>query len=60
MSHRVFYLFWIVIILNAAFNATLQLHYDEAYYWTWAQNLDFSYYDHPPIVALVVFYLCIN
>ena len=54
MSNRVFYLFWIIIILNAAFNATLQLHYDEAYYWTWSQNLDFSYYDHPPMIAYLI------
>ncbi|PZO40625.1 MAG: 4-amino-4-deoxy-L-arabinose transferase [Pseudanabaena frigida] len=24
---------------------------DEAYYWLWGQHLDFSYYDHPPLLA---------
>lgn len=24
---------------------------DEAYYWLWGQNLDWSYYDHPPLNA---------
>lgn len=24
---------------------------DEAYYWVWSQRLDLSYYDHPPLVA---------
>lgn len=24
---------------------------DEAYYWVWSQNLQLSYYDHPPVVA---------
>lgn len=23
----------------------------ESYYWAWSQRLDFSYYDHPPVVA---------
>ena len=54
MSRRVFYLFWVIVILNAAFNTALQLHYDEAYYWTWSQNLDFSYYDHPPLLAYLI------
>ena len=22
---------------------------DEAYYWLWSKNLDWSYYDHPPL-----------
>jgi 4-amino-4-deoxy-L-arabinose transferase-like glycosyltransferase len=28
--------------------------FDEAYYWIWAKNLAFGYYDHPPGVALVI------
>lgn len=24
---------------------------DEAYYWVWSQNLQLSYFDHPPMVA---------
>jgi 4-amino-4-deoxy-L-arabinose transferase-like glycosyltransferase len=31
--------------------AHLELHFDEAYYWYWSQNLQQSYYDHPPAVA---------
>jgi 4-amino-4-deoxy-L-arabinose transferase-like glycosyltransferase len=27
---------------------------DEAYYWTWSKHLAPSYYDHPPMVALVI------
>jgi len=30
------------------------LTYDEAYYWTWSQHLAGGYYDHPPMVALVI------
>ncbi len=27
---------------------------DELYYWSWAQNLGASYYDHPPMVAYLI------
>jgi len=27
---------------------------DELYYWTWAQTLQGSYYDHPPMVAWLI------
>src|SRR6516165_8234021 len=30
------------------------LTFDEAYYWIWSKNLAGGYYDHPPMVALVV------
>jgi 4-amino-4-deoxy-L-arabinose transferase-like glycosyltransferase len=26
---------------------------DEAYYWLWGQHPDFSYYDHPPLLAWI-------
>ncbi|VAX17991.1 hypothetical protein MNBD_NITROSPINAE04-138 [hydrothermal vent metagenome] len=26
----------------------------ESYYWAWSQHLDFSYYDHPPMVAWLI------
>lgn len=27
---------------------------DELYYWCWSQDLQFSYYDHPPMVAYMI------
>jgi hypothetical protein len=30
------------------------LIYDEAYYWMWSKHLAMSYYDHPPMVALLI------
>jgi 4-amino-4-deoxy-L-arabinose transferase-like glycosyltransferase len=30
------------------------IHPDEAYYWTWAQDLSLGYYDHPPMVAWLI------
>jgi dolichol-phosphate mannosyltransferase len=30
------------------------LLHDEAYYWLWARRLDWSYLDHPPLVAYLI------
>ncbi|MDU4962370.1 MAG: glycosyltransferase family 39 protein [Sporomusaceae bacterium] len=46
--------FLLVIIANIAYNATLPLHPDEAYYWQWSQHLALSYYDHPPMAAYAI------
>ncbi len=27
---------------------------DELYYWAWAKNLQWSYFDHPPMVAWLI------
>src|SRR5690242_20667951 len=34
--------------------AVTPLTFDEAYYWLWSKHLAFGYYDHPPMVALVI------
>jgi 4-amino-4-deoxy-L-arabinose transferase-like glycosyltransferase len=33
---------------------TLGLAADEAYYWIWSRNLALGYFDHPPMVALLI------
>jgi hypothetical protein len=38
-------------LVGAAFTP---LTFDEAYYWMWSKHLAFGYYDHPPMVALVI------
>jgi hypothetical protein len=42
-------LWTLVNVVQATF---LPLHPDEAYYWMYAQNLDWGYFDHPPMVAV--------
>lgn len=42
---------WVLNLLQAAFTG---LANDESYYWYFAQHLDWGYYDHPPMVALLV------
>lgn len=43
-----------MLLINGIFNAKFQLHYDEAYYWAWGQNLSMSYFDHPPMIAYMI------
>ena len=43
-----------LFLLNLAQSAFTQLIFDEAYYWYYAQNLDWGYFDHPPMVALLI------
>lgn len=47
-----FLIFWAV--LNAIQALTTGMHPDEAYYWVYAQFLDWGYFDHPPMVALYI------
>src|SRR6267154_4736926 len=43
-----------LIALRLVAAAYTPLTFDEAYYWTWSKHLAFGYYDHPPMVALVI------
>ncbi len=47
-----FLLLWLLVNLFQA--ALTELHDDEAYYWLYAQFLDWGYFDHPPMVALFI------
>jgi len=44
----------IVTVLNILQAYLTGLHPDEAYYWVYAQFLDWGYFDHPPFVALFI------
>src|SRR6201991_2428657 len=34
--------------------AVTPITFDEAYYWMWSKHLAGGYYDHPPLVAVVI------
>lgn len=34
--------------------SSFQLGFDEAQYWTWSQNLDFGYFNKPPLIAWLI------
>lgn len=41
-------------LLNLAQAVFTELAHDEAYYWVYARWLDIGYYDHPPMIALMI------
>jgi dolichol-phosphate mannosyltransferase len=43
-----------VLILKAIFMGSVNLIPEEAYYWNYAQHLDWGYLDHPPMVAWLI------
>ncbi len=44
----------ILFSLNILQSIFTELIYDESYYWYYAQNLAWGYFDHPPMVALMI------
>ena len=44
----------IIFVLNLLQSYFTPLIFDEAYYWHYAKNLTWGYFDHPPLVALLV------
>ncbi len=51
-------LLWIIggaTLVRAIVAASFPLIPDETYYWLWAQHLDWSYLDQPPIIAYLLF-----
>lgn len=51
--HRtIFYTAWFLLgLLQSIFT---ELQDDEAYYWVYAHYLDWGYFDHPPMIALLI------
>src|SRR5436190_6035928 len=52
-NHRLlFYLTWIILaIIQSRYTELLD---DEAYYWVYSKFLDWGYFDHPPMVAVLI------
>ena len=43
-----------VVLLRLIYLGQAQLIPDEAYYWKYAQHMDWSFFDHPPMVAWLI------
>lgn len=43
-----------LVLLRLLAGAWTPLTFDEAYYWMWSKHLAGGYYDHPPMVAVVI------
>jgi len=48
------YLLAFVLVVNLLQAYFTELIFDEAYYWHYAQNMAWGYFDHPPMVALLI------
>jgi len=52
-NHRiVFYSAWLLLALMQS--ALTELKDDEAYYWVYSRYPAWGYYDHPPMIALMI------
>lgn len=49
--NSVYRIWWIALIIKALVAFTFPIVPDESYYWVWSHFLDFSYFDHPAMVA---------
>jgi hypothetical protein len=47
-----FLLIWLTI--NLIQSAFTELAHDEAYYWMYSRNLAWGYFDHPPLIAVLI------
>ena len=43
-----------LVLMRLVAAAFTPLTFDEAYYWIWSKHLAGGYYDHPPMVAIVI------
>jgi len=50
--------YWLLagwLLLNIMQSVFTNLHADEAYYWMYSKNLAWGYFDHPPMVAFLIY-----
>lgn len=45
----------LLALLSTIYNAFVPLHGDEAYYWLWSHHIQGGYFDHPPMVAYLIY-----
>ena len=51
MRSRLYKIFFVSLLVKLGLSALIPLTNDEAYYWVWSQHMQWSFYDHPPVVA---------
>jgi 4-amino-4-deoxy-L-arabinose transferase-like glycosyltransferase len=52
--HRAWGILVAGLLVRLVIAADYPLLADEAYYWTWSRELALGYYDHPPVIALLI------
>ena len=54
-GNHIFYFYVLIGSISGAVQARCTgLHPDEAYYFQFSQTLDWGYFDHPPMIALLI------
>jgi len=51
-SIKIFFILFVLTVINIFQGRYTELLADEAYYWTYSNFLDWGYFDHPPMVAI--------
>ncbi len=51
---KIYLLIFAFILIRLCFIFNNDLIVEEAYYWNYAEHLDWSYLDHPPMIALLI------
>lgn len=59
-KNKLFWLIGIATLVRIIVAISIDLGNDEVYYLTYAQHLQWNYFDHPPIVALLIRLTTIN
>lgn len=54
MQNREKIVLFFYTVFNVVSNQFIHFYSDETYYWLWSKKTDFSYFDHPPMVAYVI------
>jgi len=54
MSHSIKVLILLFFIFQILIATQFNLAHDEAYYWMFSKRLDWGYFDHPPLAALII------
>lgn len=49
-----------IVLIKILLAAVLQLGNDEVYYLVYAQKLQWNYFDHPPLIALIIRFFSVN
>jgi len=54
IGNNFYFLLLIFFLVNIIQSVFTPISKDEAYYWMYSQNLDWGYFDHPPMIALLI------
>ena len=54
LGKKHYYILGIWLVVNLLQSVFTGLHSDESYYWMYSENMAWGYFDHPPMVALLI------